>query len=83
LVIVYSDAYPHSILRDLTLTEDPTEIQNTEATIQHLQSQWIELARFSRTYWPGQDIAPDDVSFWHQMEIVVYCNPTNCPVQAR
>jgi 4-amino-4-deoxy-L-arabinose transferase-like glycosyltransferase len=79
-VIVYSDAYPHAILRDATLTEDPVDIENTEATLQRLQTQWVELARFPRAYWPGQDIAPDDVSYWHQMEIVVYCNPANCPV---
>jgi hypothetical protein len=82
-VIVYSDAYPHAILRDVTLLENLSDIENTEATIKRLESQWIELARFPRTDWPGQDIAPDDVSYWHQMEIVVYCNPVNCPVHQR
>jgi hypothetical protein len=80
-IIVYSDAYPQSVLRDPSLTENPADLQNTEAMIQRLQNNWIELARFPRVYWPGQDLAPDDVSLWHQMEIVVYCNPAKCPVK--
>ncbi len=80
-IIVYSDSYPLTVLRDPSLTENPADVENTRAILQRLQSQWIELARFKRTDWPGENLPPDDVSFWHQMEIVVYCNPTNCPVK--
>lgn len=80
-IIIYSDAYPRTVLRDPSLTENPADVANTKAVIQRLQDQWIELARFKRTDWPGEDLPPDDVSFWHQMEIIVYCNPVNCPVK--
>jgi hypothetical protein len=30
---------------------------------------------------PGEKLSPDDISCWHQSEIVIYCNPANCPVQ--
>jgi hypothetical protein len=30
--------------------------------------------------WPGKNLPPDDVSYWHQMGITIYCNPANCPV---
>jgi hypothetical protein len=77
-VIVYSDAYPRTILRDPSLTPDPKDVQNTHDVIERLKG-WKELARFDRLYWPGQDAPPDDVSFWHQPEIIIYCNPANCP----
>jgi hypothetical protein len=80
-IIVYSDAGPFAVRRDPALTENPTDIADMEATVNRLQTDWIELVRFPRLFWPGQNIPPDDVSFWHQMEIVIYCNPANCPVE--
>ncbi len=79
-IIIYSDAYPLSALRNTSLS-DPIDIAR-ERAIQHtLKTRWIELARFKRWYWPAEKIAPDDVSYWHQMEIIIYCNPANCPVK--
>lgn len=79
-IIVYSDTGPFVALRDPALTENPADIADMEAIINRLQTGWIELARFPRLFWSGQNTPPDDVSYWHQMEIVIYCSPANCPV---
>ncbi len=81
-LIIYSDSYPHAVLRDLNLVQKPVDAQDAETTLQRLQKDWIEVARFPRVYWAGQDIPPDDTSLLHQMEIVIYCNPTTCPVKS-
>ncbi len=80
-IIVYSDSVAFTALRAPTLSDNPSDLANIRATMQKLQTEWIELARFPRRYWPGQNTPPDDVSYWHQMEIAIYCNPTNCPVK--
>lgn len=78
-IIVYSDAYPWIVLRDRSLSS-PEAITREEGIREALQAGWIELKHFDRMPWPGENIAPDDVSYWHQMEITIYCNPANCPV---
>ena len=79
-IIIYSDSIAWAMLRDVSLTENASDITQTIATSQRLRNDWIELTRFPRKYWPGQDTPPDDVSVWHQMGITIYCKPTNCPV---
>ncbi len=79
-VIVYSDSAPFSILRDTATSRNPQDVTQTIDSAKRLRENYIELARFSRMAWPAQDVPPDDVSYWHQMEIVIYCNPANCPV---
>lgn len=79
-IIVYSDSSAFVTLRDRAVTENPDDITNTIAVADKLKNHWIELANFPRLYWPGQNTPPDDVSYWHQMGITVYCNPTKCPV---
>jgi hypothetical protein len=81
-IVVYSDTRSFIILRDPALASDQDRARE-EKIQQILGSDWIELARFKRMPWPGEHLAPDDVSYWHQMEIVIYCNPTDCPVPAR
>jgi hypothetical protein len=78
-VIVYSDAYPFLVLRDPALSSEKG-IAKEKTIREMLETDWIELARFKRMPWPGENLPPDDVSYWHQMEIVIYCNPANCPV---
>ncbi len=78
-IIVYSDASPFVTLRDPDLASARSRQRET-AIRDLLQQDWIELARFKRMPWPGEDLSPDDISYWHQMEIVIYCNPDNCPV---
>jgi hypothetical protein len=80
-LIVYSDATLYAILRDPALTPNPVDYQQAVETSRRLKAEWIELARFPRLFWPGQDMPPDDVSLWHQMEITVYCNTAKCPVK--
>jgi hypothetical protein len=80
-VIIYSDATQYAILRDSALTPNPVDYQQAVETSRKLKTEWMELTRFPRMFWPGQDLPPDDVSVWHQMEIVVYCNPAKCPVK--
>ena len=81
-IIVYSEAYPFAALRDPALyAHNLEEIANEQAIIKALASEWVELARFERQSWPGQHTPPDDVSYWHQFGIVIYCNPTDCPVE--
>ena len=80
-IIVYSDSAAFTALRAPNLSDNPADLADLQATRQKLQAAWIELARFPRRYWPGQNTPPDDVSYWHQMEITIYCNPTRCPVQ--
>ncbi|HVO69263.1 MAG TPA: hypothetical protein VMT24_04410, partial [Aggregatilineaceae bacterium] len=77
--VVYSDARPFVILRDPALASDQDRAREAEID-QVLATDWIELARFKRMPWPGEHLAPDDVSYWHQVEIVIYCNPADCPV---
>lgn len=79
-IIIYSDAVAHTVLRDLSLTRTPETLADLHQTLDRLDGEWVELARFARRYWPGQDVPPDDVSYWHQMEITLYCHPVNCPV---
>jgi len=79
-IIVYSAAYPHAVLRDRARS-DEMSIAREEGIRAVLRDEWIELARFPRMPWPAEDLTPDDVSYWHQFEIVVYCNPANCPVE--
>jgi hypothetical protein len=78
-IVVYSDARPFIILRDPALASDRDRAREAEIT-RVLSTDWIELARFRRMPWPGEHLPPDDVSYWHQMEIVIYCNPADCPV---
>ncbi|MBN1680496.1 MAG: glycosyltransferase family 39 protein [Anaerolineae bacterium] len=78
-IIVYSDAAPFLILRDRTLSSDAA-ITREEQIQRVLANNWIELAHFERKYWPGQNLPPDDVSYWHQFAITIYCNPADCPV---
>ena len=79
-IIVYSDAYPHAVLRDRARS-DERSIAREEGIRAVLRDEWIELKRFPRLAWPAANLTPDDVSYWHQMEIVVYCNPADCPVE--
>ncbi len=79
-VIIYSDAVAHTVLRDPSLTRDADNLARLRQSLTRLQAEWVELARFERRYWAGQDVPPDDVSYWHQMEITLYCNPLDCPV---
>ena len=78
-IIVYSDAVPFLTLRDTALSK-PQTIQTERGIQRVLADDWIELARFERVPWPAENLAPDDVSYWHQVEIVIYCNPDDCPV---
>lgn len=78
-VIVYSDTFPMLVLRDASLSSD-WEIAREEGIRQVLANEWIELKRFERWPWPGENVPPDDVSYWHQMEIVIYCHPDRCPL---
>lgn len=78
-VIVYSDSYPFVTLRDTRLASADA-IARERAIAARLDAEWIELARFERWWWPGEKLSPDDVSYWHQAEIVVYCSPVACPV---
>lgn len=79
-ILVYSDAYPFSVLRDpdLSTTED---LERERAIQQVLAEEWTALAHFERWPWPGENLTPDDVSYWHQIGITIYCNPANCPVE--
>jgi MFS family permease len=78
-IIVYSDAAPFVTQRAPSLTDDPAAVAAEKEIAQVLQSGWIELARFKRMSWPGENLPPDDVSYWHQIEIVIYCHPKRCP----
>ena len=78
-IVVYSDARPFVILRDPALASDQDRAREAQIA-RVLSTDWIELTRFRRIPWPGEHLAPDDVSYWHQMEIVIYCNPADCPV---
>ncbi len=78
-VIIYSDAYPFLVLRDPALSSAKT-ITREEELRDILETGWIKLATFKRMPWPLENLPPDDVSYWHQMGITIYCNPTNCPV---
>jgi 4-amino-4-deoxy-L-arabinose transferase-like glycosyltransferase len=78
-VIVYSDAYPFLVLRDPALSS-ANGIAQAEAIRDILETEWIKLATFKRMPWPGEHLPPDDVSYWHQVGITIYCNPANCPV---
>jgi len=79
-IIVYSDASPFVTLRDPDLASAGD--RRREIAIRDvLQQGWIELARFERMPWPGEKLSPDDISYWHQVEIVIYCNPAHCPVE--
>jgi hypothetical protein len=79
-IIVYSDAYPFLVLRDPALSSEKG-MTREKAIREILETEWIELARFERQPWPGDHLPPDDVSYWHQIEIVIYCHPANCPVE--
>jgi 4-amino-4-deoxy-L-arabinose transferase-like glycosyltransferase len=78
-VIVYSDAYAWVVLRDPALSS-AKGIAREKAIQDILETEWIKLATFKRMPWPGENLPPDDVSYWHQMGITIYCNPANCPV---
>jgi hypothetical protein len=79
-IIVYSDATSWVVLRDPSLTENPQDVLSIHQTADILSKDWKEIARFPRQYWPAQALPPDDMSYWHQMEITIYCKPGNCPV---
>jgi len=79
-IIVYADAFPHAVLRDRARS-DEASIAREEGIRAILRDEWIELVRFPRMPWPAANLTPDDVSYWHQFEIVVYCNPADCPVE--
>ena len=79
-IVVYSDAGPFVTLREPSLSAD-SFVAREEGVRDLLENEWIELARFERMFWPGENLPPDDVSYWHQMEIVIYCNPANCPLE--
>ncbi len=78
-IIVYSDAHPWSILRDPS-PEFQDAIDREEGIRDVLKSDWIELKHFDRMPWPAEHMPPDDVSYWTQMGITIYCNPADCPV---
>ncbi|HVO43202.1 MAG TPA: glycosyltransferase family 39 protein [Aggregatilineales bacterium] len=80
-VIVYSDAFDWVVQRDPSLTENPQDVLYTHRLMDSLTAGWKEIALFPRQYWPAQAFPPDDVSYWHQMEIIVFCKPIDCPVQ--
>jgi len=83
-IIVYSDSYAFVAFRDRnTLQHYPATIANEQAIISALETFWVELARFERWPWPAENFSPDDVSYWHQMEIVIYCHPARCAVLGR
>ncbi len=76
--IVYSDASSYVVLRDPALTENPRDVENTRQTINELKQNWKLVAEFARKEWPGENYAPDDISYWHQMDIKIYCKPADC-----
>lgn len=80
-IIVYSDAYPFSVLRDPHISL-PEDVEREHAIRQVLSEGWTRLAHFDRWPWPGEHLAPDDVSYWHQIGITIYCAPADCPVEA-
>jgi hypothetical protein len=79
-LIVYSDAYPFVVLRDWRVSS-PRAIAREEAICDLLAAEWIPLKHFSRMPWVGDHLPPDDISYWFQVGITVYCRPTNCPVE--
>jgi hypothetical protein len=80
-IILYSDTGLQAAQRDPSTADDPALAAAVTHTLTPIANTWKVLARFPRQYWPGEVMSPDDVSYWHQMEIVIYCNPTSCPVQ--
>ncbi len=80
-ILIYSDAYPHIVLRDPSLSA-PQHLARERGILQVLAEDWLELKHFDRWWWPGENLPPDDVSYWHQMGITIYCRPTHCPVAA-
>jgi len=81
-IIVYSDAGPFTTLRVPSLSDDyPGAVETERAIKAYLDETWIEVARFERMWWPGEQFPPDDVSYWHQIGITIYCNPQDCPVR--
>jgi len=80
-IVIYSDAYPHLVLRDPSLSA-PEHLARERGIQQVLAEDWVELQHFDRWPWPGENLPPDDVSYWHQMGITIYCHPAHCPVDA-
>lgn len=78
-IIVYSDAYPFAVLRDPRVSS-PRAIAREEAIRDLLTTEWFALRHFARMPWPGERLSPDDVSYWFQMGITIYCRPADCPV---
>jgi hypothetical protein len=80
LIIVYSGSSAATALREPALG-DPAARARETAIRQVLNNDWIAIKRFARQPWPFAHLTPDDVSYWHQMEIVIYCKPSACPVE--
>lgn len=80
-LIVYSDAYPYITLRDRSLS-NAKAIAREEDIRALLASEWVEVAHFERMPWIWESVAPDDVSYWFQIGITIYCRLDNCPVAA-
>lgn len=79
-LIVYSDAYPFVALRNPRVSS-PRAIAREEAIRDLLNTEWIVLKHFARVPWPGERLPPDDISYWFQMGITIYCRPVECPVE--
>jgi hypothetical protein len=43
-------------------------------------TEWHTLRHFARMPWPGERLPPDDVSYWSQIGITIYCRPADCPL---
>jgi len=79
-IIVYSDAYPWSVQRE-TSSEFQADRDREDGIRDVLDSEWIELKHFDRMPWPGEDLPGDDISYWFQVGVTIYCNPADCPVE--
>jgi hypothetical protein len=78
-LIVYSDAHPFVALRDRRASS-PRAIARETAIRDLLMTEWHPLRHFARMPWPGERLPPDDVSYWSQIGITIYCRPADCPV---
>ncbi len=79
-ILVYSDAYPFVALRDRRLASDRA-IAREEGIRQVLETEWVPVRHFARMPWPGERLPPDDISYWFQVGITIYCRPVNCPIE--
>lgn len=80
-IIVYSDASPHVILRNEALSAQ-RYVDREKGIRDVLAAEWTVLVEFERMPWVLEDISPDDISYWFQAGITIYCNPDDCPVSA-